>query len=83
MLKASYTKALMDYVVYRRHITSKGFKRVPGGDIRFRRQDADLYYDVHSGKWICDVYTTQDGERVTRLTRRAHPILIAVLRSVI
>ena len=68
----------------RGHLRAKGFTHTGGaGELRYTRKDADLYFDMTAGRWVCDVYTTQDGQRIALLTRKAAPMLAAVLNSIL
>lgn len=68
----------------RGHLRSKGFAHTGGaGELRYRRNDADLYFDMTSGRWVCDVFTTSDTQRGALLTRKAAAMLVSVLKSVL
>lgn len=82
--KSTIAQAVQQAGVERGRLRSKGFKYVGlGGELRYSRIDADLYFDMTAGRWVCDVYTTQDGQRITQLTRKAAPMLAAVLSSIL
>lgn len=66
------------------HLRAKGFTRpYGGGELRYHRSDAELYFDRESGKWVCDVYTVVDGARDKLFTRKAAPMLLTVLKSIL
>lgn len=68
----------------RGHLRAKGFARASGsGDLHYTRLDAELYFDMSAGRWVCDVFTTSDRARGQLLTRKAAPMLVAVLKSVL
>lgn len=68
----------------RGHLRAKGFTHTGGaGELRYTRKDADLYFDMSAGRWVCDIFTTSDNQRGALLTRKAAAMLIAVLKSVL
>jgi len=77
-------QAIAQTTTSRGHLRAKGFKQTGGaGEPKYHRIDADLYFDQVAGRWVCDVYTTQDGKRLKLLTRKSAAMLVAVLNSVI
>lgn len=84
MSKSTIVQAVAQASAARGHLRAKGFKHTGGaGELRYTRIDADLFFDMSAGRWVCDVYTTQDNTRLTLLTRKAAPMLIAVLNSIL
>lgn len=82
--KITVAQAVSQASAARGHLRAKGFAHVGGaGELFYRRVDADLRFDMSAGKWVCDVYTTQDGQRIALLTRKAAPMRAAVLNSVL
>lgn len=82
--KSTIAQAVQQAGVARGHLRAKGFKHIgDAGELRYSRNDADLHFDMTAGRWVCDVYTTQDGQRIALLTRKAAPMLAAVLNSIL
>lgn len=75
-------KALRDATNMRLVLKAKGFTR-EYGELKFKRIDADLFFDPASHKWVCDVYRTEDGKRIALFTRKAHEKLNVLLKSFI
>lgn len=82
--KISIVQAVSQSTVARGHLRAKGFTHTGGaGELRYTRKDADLYFDMAAGRWVCDVFTTSDNQRGALLTRKSAAMLIAVLKSVL
>jgi hypothetical protein len=75
-------KAMSDATAHRMVLRAKGFTRKEG-ELAFTRIDADLFYDQASRKWVCDVFRTEDGKRISLFTRKAHAMLNVLLKSFI
>lgn len=79
-----FLMAMRQADTYRGHLRAKGFTRKAGsGDLIFTRGDADLRYDGDADRWVCDVFTVVDGKRAVLFTRKAAPMLLTVLKSVL
>jgi len=82
--KSTIAQAVAQSSAARGHLRAKGFKHIgDAGELRYSRNDADLHFDMTAGRWVCDVYTTQDGQRIALLTRKSAPMLAAVLNSIL
>lgn len=81
--RITIAQAVQQASTERGRLRAKGFSHTGGaGELRYVREDADLVFDMTSGRWVCDVYTTQYGRRVALLTRKAAAMLPAVLSSI-
>lgn len=82
--RITVAQAVRQSTLERGRLRAKGFSHVGGsGELRYTRTDADLVFDIGAGRWVCDVYTTQDGKRIAMLTRKAAAMLPAVLSSIL